>query len=45
MSCNKFFLPNFTDMSIHKSNSNINDLILTENKGCREDYVLKLNVL
>ena len=36
---------NFTDISTHKSNNNINDLFLSENKGCGEDYVLKLNVV
>lgn len=36
---------NFTDISTHKSNNNINDLFLSENKGWGEDYVLKLNVV
>ena len=47
MSCHvtKIVFPNFTDMSTHKSNNNINDLFPSENKGCGEDYVLKLNVV
>ena len=46
MSCHvtKIVFPNFTDISTHKSNNNINDF-LSENKGCGEDYVLKLNVV